>query len=100
MASEKKYYVKDSQDRIAGPFAREQLIAAAKEGRILPSWGISSTQTKWTPAAQVPDLFAPMVRCGVLAVDMAGQMLRLLTTNPVAPETFRRTLPKLDNMIP
>jgi hypothetical protein len=39
------------------------------------------------------------VRCGVLTVDMAGQAMRLLTTNPVAPETFRRTLPKLDSAV-
>lgn len=52
-----KYYVRDSKGRVAGPFSVEDLKKAAREGRIQPSWELSSTQQKWTLAAKVPDLF-------------------------------------------
>jgi hypothetical protein len=52
-----KYYVRDGKGRIAGPFSVEALKKAARDGKILPSWHISSTQEKWTLAAKVPDLF-------------------------------------------
>lgn len=84
MASEKKYYVKDEQERVAGPFTREALIRAAKEGRILPSWGISSNQTKWTPAAQLPDLFAPVDAALTTAVSQKGNYRDLTRKEQVA----------------
>jgi len=52
-----KYYVRDTKGRVAGPFSVEAIKKAADEGRILPSWHLSSTQDKWTLAAKVPDLF-------------------------------------------
>jgi hypothetical protein len=52
-----KYYVRDTKGRIAGPFSVEAIKKAADEGRILPTWHLSSTQEKWTLAAKVPDLF-------------------------------------------
>jgi hypothetical protein len=52
-----KYYVRDTKGRVAGPFSVEAIKKAANEGRILPSWHLSSTQEKWTLAATVPDLF-------------------------------------------
>src|SRR5262245_34037551 len=52
-----EYYVRDTKGRIAGPFTVEALKRAAREGRIQPSWELSSTQQKWTLAARVPDLF-------------------------------------------
>ena len=52
-----KYYVRDTKGRVAGPFTVEAIKKAADEGRILPSWHLSSTQEKWTLAAKVPDLF-------------------------------------------
>ena len=53
-----QYYVRDAKGRIAGPFSVEALKKAARDGKILPSWHLSSTQRKWTLAAKVPDLFA------------------------------------------
>jgi hypothetical protein len=84
MASEKKYYVKDEQERVAGPFSRGELIKAAKAGRILPSWGISSTRTKWTPAAQLPDLFAPVDAALTTAVPQKGNYRDLTRKEQVA----------------
>jgi hypothetical protein len=52
-----QYYVRDEKGRVAGPFSVEALKKAARTGRILPSWHISSTRQKWTLAARVPDLF-------------------------------------------
>jgi hypothetical protein len=52
-----KYYVRDAKGRVSGPFSVEAILKAAGEGRILPSWHLSSTQEKWTLAAKVPDLF-------------------------------------------
>jgi hypothetical protein len=52
-----QYYVRDTKGRVAGPFSVEAIKKAADEGRILPSWHLSSTQEKWTLAAKVPDLF-------------------------------------------
>ena len=52
-----QYYVRDTKGRVAGPFSVADLKKAAQEGRIQPSWELSSTQQKWTLAAKVPDLF-------------------------------------------
>lgn len=52
-----KYYVRDLKGRIAGPFGVEAIKKAAGEGKILPSWHLSSTREKWTLAANVPGLF-------------------------------------------
>ena len=56
-----KYYVRDTQGRVAGPFGVESIKKAAEEGKILPSWHLSSTQEKWTLAANVPNLFPASV---------------------------------------
>jgi hypothetical protein len=52
-----QYYVRDGRGRIAGPFSVADLKEAAQEGKLQPSWELSSTQQKWTLAARVPDLF-------------------------------------------
>src|SRR3954464_6888109 len=52
-----QYYVRDIKGRVFGPFSVADLRKAAREGRIQPSWELSSTQQKWTLAAEVPDLF-------------------------------------------
>ena len=51
------YYVRDTKGRVAGLFSVAELKNAAREGRIQPSWELSSTRQKWTLAAKVPDLF-------------------------------------------
>jgi hypothetical protein len=65
-----QYYIRDTKGRIAGPFSVEALKKAARAGKLLPSWHISSTQKKWTLAAQVPDLFAPVERA--LSAEVSG----------------------------
>ena len=67
-----KYYVRDTKGRVAGPFSVEAIKKAADEGRILPSWHLSSTQEKWTLAAKVPDLF-PTVDTALETAVTAGQ---------------------------
>ncbi len=52
-----KYYVRDTKGRVAGPFSAADLKHAALDGKIQPSWELSSTREKWTLAAKVPDLF-------------------------------------------
>ncbi len=66
-----KYYVRDTKGRVAGPFSVEDIKQAAYEGRILPSWELSSTQEKWTLAAKVPDLF-PSAAIATPVVPAAG----------------------------
>ena len=40
----------------------------------------------------------PLVRCGILTLDVSGLPVSLLTTDPSAPDTFCQTLPKLDSI--
>jgi hypothetical protein len=37
----------------------------------------------------------PIVRCGILNLGLPGSSVGLITTDPNAPETFRRNLPRL-----
>ncbi|MFI5455024.1 MAG: hypothetical protein ACHRXM_06190 [Isosphaerales bacterium] len=39
----------------------------------------------------------PVVRCGILVLEVADYPIRLMTTNPDAPEMFSQQLPVLDN---
>ena len=41
----------------------------------------------------------PLVRCGILKLDVTAMPVSLLTSDPNAPESFSRMLPKLDAMV-
>jgi hypothetical protein len=53
-----QYYVRDDRGRVSGPHNSHALKQAAREGRLRPSWDLSTDQRRWTPAAKVPQLFA------------------------------------------
>lgn len=72
------YYVRDGKGRVSGPFSVEALKKAAREGKILPSWHLSSTQEKWTLAAKAPDLF-PTVDTAIETAVAGADKYRDLT---------------------
>jgi hypothetical protein len=100
------YYVRDGKGRIAGPFSVEALKKAARDGRLLPSWHISSTRQKWTLAAKVPDLFDSVDNALVAEVSRVNRYRDLTRKEQVAlfvdkfvfnNEHFKDSMPWLQN---
>jgi hypothetical protein len=101
-----QYYVRDAKGRIAGPFSVEALKKAARDGRLLPSWHISSTRQKWTLAAKVPDLFDSIDDALAAEVSLVNSYRDLTRKEQVAlfvdkfvfnNEHFKDSMPWLQN---
>src|SRR5262249_51723657 len=66
-----KYYVKDHQGRVSGPFSGSDLKKLAREKRLDLSWQISADRVRWCPAAKVKNLSADLEK--VLAENLATE---------------------------
>lgn len=55
--SRARYFIRDQDGKTAGPFSTQDLKKQAKDGRISPSWQISTDQKTWKPIARVQNLF-------------------------------------------
>jgi len=56
----KKYYVKDHQGRVSGPFSSLDLKRLAKEKKLDFSWQVTDDRVKWCPLAKVRNLSADL----------------------------------------
>lgn len=79
-----RYFVRDNKGRVAGPFSVAELKKAAGEGRIQPSWELSSTQQKWTLAARVPELFPAVDESLACELPRANRYRDLTRTEQVS----------------
>ena len=102
-----QYYVRDTKGRVAGPFSVADLKKAAREGRIQPSWELSSTQQKWTLAAKVPDLFPSVDKTLAAELPRANRYRDLTRKEQVAlfvdkfvfnNEHFKDSMPWLQSL--
>src|SRR3954452_1599003 len=101
-----QYNVRNSKGRVFGPFSVADLKKAAREGRIQPSWELSSTQQKWTLAAKVPDLFPTVDKTLAAELPRANRYRDLTREEQVAlfvdkfvfnNEHFKDSMPWLQN---
>ena len=83
---------------------RAHLEYVETQGHVFPDSMIIERRWKFINRDGSPDrrfksnFQVPLVRCGILNLDVSGSPVSLLTTDPNAPESFCQTLPRLDNM--
>src|SRR5262245_35881948 len=102
-----QYYIRDTKGRVAGPFRVADLQKADREGRIQPSWELSSTQQKWTLAAMVADLFTTVDKTLAARSPQANRYRALTRKEQVAlfvdkfgfnNEHFKNSMPLLQSL--
>jgi hypothetical protein len=76
-----QYFVRDASGRISGPYSGHALKQSVQEGRLQPTWDISTDQHKWTAAAKVPQLFAGPSAAPLTQPQWAGPAVSPLTIN-------------------
>jgi hypothetical protein len=85
-------------------FDRTHLEYVETQGHVFPDSVILEHRWKFINRDGSPDrrfksnFQVPLVRCGILALNLSGMRVSLLTTDPNAPDSFCRALPKLDSM--
>ena len=86
--------------------ARTHLEYVEAQGQVFPDSVIVEHRWKFINRDGSPDkrfkgnVQVPLVRCGILNLDVAGSSVSLLTTDPNAPESFCQVLPQLDSRVP